>query len=193
MYIVYIINETNVTMEMWKVIPGYEGHYEASSDGRIRSVDRVVIKKDRHTGTKMKQFYKGRLLRPSKSNKRGSLSVHVSVNNKKSVLAVHRAVLLAFVGSPKDGYESCHNNGIASDNRLKNLRWDTHLNNNRDRKLHGTYPKGLDHPMVKFTPSIVEKIRNGELGQKESGVSVTHYYRIKRGDSWKHIPAHSTN
>lgn len=50
---------------------------------------------------------------------------------------VHTAVLLAFVGERPEGLEACHNNGIPSDNRLENLRWDTRSSNRRDTILHG--------------------------------------------------------
>jgi hypothetical protein len=52
---------------------------------------------------------------------------------------VHRLVLLAWVGPPPAGTEACHNNGMADDNRLVNLRWGTRSENTRDMVSHGTH------------------------------------------------------
>lgn len=134
-------------MEIWKPIPGYGGFYEASNLGNIRVKDREVEKFCGLTGTKVKQFYKGRVLNPSNANKYGHKSVHIGYDKKRILVSVHKLILLAFVGPCPDGMECCHNNGIASDNRIENLRWDTHKNNNADRKKHGSYPSGKNHPM----------------------------------------------
>jgi hypothetical protein len=134
-------------METWKDIPGYGNYYQASNLGNIRVKDRVVEKFCGLHNRSVKQFYKGRTLLPSKNNKYGHLSVHLGFNKTKKTIQVHRLVLEAFVGPAPNGMECCHNNGIAWDNRIENLRWDTHKNNNADRKRHGTYPTGENHPM----------------------------------------------
>lgn len=132
-------------MEIWKQIPGYGGFYEASNLGNIRVKDRQVEKFCGLHNRIVKQFYKGRLLKPSNSDKYGHQSVHIGYEKKRVTVAVHKLVLLAFVGPCPNGMECCHKNGIASDNRIENLRWDTHKNNNADRKLHGNYKTGKEH------------------------------------------------
>jgi len=134
-------------MEIWKQVPGYGNFYEASNLGRIRSKNRTVEKFCGLHKKIVKQFYKGRLLNPSKSDKYGHMSVHIGYDKKRISVSVHKLVLLAFVGPAPKGMECCHNNGIASDNRIENLRWDTHTNNNADRKRHGNYPSGKLHHM----------------------------------------------
>lgn len=165
-------------VEQWKLIAGYGGHYEVSSLGRVRVKDRVIRKPHSRTGKMVNYFYPGRVL--SLSEKKGYSHAHIGVDRNKVSLAVHRVVLLTFAGEPKDGEEACHCNGDKKDNRVENLRWDTHYENNQDRKRHGTYPRGVNHPMSKFSPELIDKIKRGVVTQKESGVSVTHYYRIKR-------------
>ena len=179
-------------LEVWKQVHGYGGHYEASNLGRIRSKDRIVIKRH-NNGKMMEQFYPSKILLQHKSDKWGHLSVHIGVDSKRYTVAVHTLVLLAFSGIPPKGCEACHSNGVASDNRESNLRWDTHFNNNQDRKKHGHYPSGANHPMAKITLEQVAGIRAGEITRKQSlkelGISGSQYHRIKTGESWKGIAA----
>ena len=169
--------------EIWKDVPGYGGHYKASSIGRIKSLERTVTKRHK-SGSMITQKYSERILSANTVGRDGHLSVHLGVDGKKYTVLVHRLILLAFVGECPEGMEGCHNNGIPYDNRPENLRWDTHFNNNQDRLLHGTYKTGSDHHMCKFDNDLIKRIRNGDVSLKESGVSKTHFYRIKRGDSW---------
>lgn len=173
--------------EVWKDVPGYGGHYEASSLGRIRTKQRVVSKGHR-TGRIVSQTYKPRLLTQKPAGKYGYVIVHIGVGGVKYGVGVHRLVLLAFVGPQPEGMECCHNNGIAWDNRVENLRWDTHFNNNGDRKKHGTYPIGEEHPMAKISnlhvAEIHEKLKEGRTGVSlaiEYGISSNVVSRIKNG------------
>lgn len=176
--------------EKWKEVPGFGGHYEASSHGRIRSKDRIVIKRHRD-GEMMRQFYPSAILNPNVGDKVGHLKVHLGVDGKRIGIAVHRLVLLAFIGPCPPGMEACHNNGIADDNRPSNLRWDTHYNNNQDRKTHGTYTRGEAHPMAKLTKEQVLGIRDGTISKAEAlgnlGISNSQHHRIKTKQAWSHL------
>lgn len=172
--------------EIWKPLPGYGNHYLVSNFGRIQSRDREVKKACTGIGRGVcVQKYKGRLLKPFMTSKYGHMSVHIGVDGEKHVLAMHRAVLLAFVGPAPEGMEACHNNGDASDNCLDNLRWDTHLANNRDRIKHGTYPIGDKHPMAKFSAAVAAEIRTKAMHYTEYaakfGMSKTQAHRIYSG------------
>lgn len=157
-------------MEIWADIPNYGNHYQASNLGRIRVKDRIVKKFSVLANKIVEQKYKARLLNPSKQSYLGHLSVHLGYDNKKISVSVHRLVLEAFVGERPDGMECCHNNGVANDNRLENLRWDTHENNNKDRKLHGKYLKGKNHPMFgkKISEEHKKKLYLINIGKKHS-------------------------
>lgn len=134
--------------EEWRPIPGYEGVYEASSLGRVRSVDRVIVDKRGVT-----RKLKGKVLSPA-----GSKSGHLRVNFGKNFgsQSVHHLVLITFVGPRPEGMESLHKNGKPEDNRVTNLRWGTRSENLLDMVKHGghfgrkkkTCPRGhnLDHP-----------------------------------------------
>jgi hypothetical protein len=177
--------------EIWKPVPGFGGHYEASSIGNVRSKDRVVIRKNPNTGKPCKFFYKSKILRPCSSDKYGHQSVHISVDCKKQTIFVHTMVLLAFVGERPDNMECCHINGDARDNRIENLRWDTHYSNNQDRKRHGRYSTGKDHPMSKLTDKDVLAIRSSGKSNKELRniyrISNSQMHRILTKQSWKHL------
>jgi hypothetical protein len=121
---------TDSTDERWLPVPGYEGLYEVSDQGRVRSLDRRVAtaRGDRIT--------RGQVLKPSPS--RGYQIVPLSKKGVARRTSVHLIVLAAFVGPRPSGLECCHGNGVRSDNRLENLRWDTRSENQRDAVRHGT-------------------------------------------------------
>lgn len=115
--------------ETWRAVPGYEGAYEVSDLGRVRSLDRLDrCGKRRH----------GRLLRPI-SMPSGYLVVNLWCNNKSRTWLIHRLVLMAFVGEPPKSHEALHRNGDNSDNRFANLAWGTHSQNQWDQVAHGTH------------------------------------------------------
>lgn len=124
------VTQGNVAQERWKPITGFEGLYEVSDVGRVRSVtfrNRHVVKPTM------------RILRQSALPK-GYKRVCLSKDNRKTTVSVHRVVLETFGGECPDGMEAAHGNGMPWDNRLSNLRWATkHDNNVLDKKEHGTY------------------------------------------------------
>ena len=117
------------THENWKAIPGYEGFYEVSDQGRVRSLDRIVA----HGRSR-----KGQFLSPDRGH-RGHLQVTLYKNGKRERMFVHRLVLLAFIGPCPEGMEACHWNDISDDNRLENLRWDTPSANRHDSLRNGRH------------------------------------------------------
>lgn len=132
----------------------------------------------------MKKQPTGRKLKGSKTRD-GHIAFHLGLHGKKVVIQAGRLILMAFVGMPEANQECCHNNGTPDDNRLENLRWDTHLSNNKDRIRHGTYKRGAEHHFSKFDDKLVNDIRTKVVTKEQaltSGVSMTHYYRILRGE-----------
>lgn len=119
--------------ESWKDIPGWEGYYQASTQGRIRSMDRTV--KHPRFGTVNR---KGKVLSASPLNADGYLGVGLNRDGVKKKCSVHRLILETFIGPCPSGHEACHNNGDPTDNRLENLRWGTHSSNMLDQIAHGT-------------------------------------------------------
>lgn len=117
--------------EVWKDIPGYEGYYQASTIGRIRSVDREVVFKNGRI-----RNFKGQILKidnSSDSNLRVALSKYTLRH-----YTVHRLIMLTFKGERPEGYDICHKNGDYTDNRLENLRYDTKSQNMIDMYRYGS-------------------------------------------------------
>lgn len=129
---------TNLT-EIWKDIPSYEGYYQASTLGHIRSSDRLIHKKENRRGTliDVSQPLKGRILKPSLGT-HGYLGVGLSKNGKRETHTVHSLISRTFLEKPEGKYEVSHKNGNRLDNRLSNLQWLV-------RKDHREYD-GENHP-----------------------------------------------
>ena len=115
--------------EIWKDIPGYEGKYQVSNLGRIRSLDRWIVNR---LGKRYR--HRGRVLKPCPNNL-GYMRVDLG---KRNSVRVHVQVMAAFVGPRPDGMVIAHGNGNCSDNRLANLRYTTPQDNEHDKVLHGT-------------------------------------------------------
>lgn len=141
--------------EHWLPVVGWEGYYEVSDRGRIRSVPRVMIRSNGRPFT-----VRSTIIRPNKITKQGHLGVHFvrcGLETREKIF-VHRAVLEAFKGPCPPGQEGCHNNGNPSDNRLENLRWDTHKANGEDAVRHRTHC----HDGHEFTPENTRFESNGQ-------------------------------
>lgn len=163
--------------EIWKDIPGYEGRYQASTEGRIRSVDhrvRVVAH-----GTEATRLVRGRVLRPGRYERGGHVSVVLGHGANGS--PVHQLIMQTFVGPAPSGCEVCHNNGDPTDNRLINLRYDTRSENIKDVVRQGGRWRGLSAEDVQ---AIRKRLAEGEKGvmlAREFGVSHTQISKIKTG------------
>lgn len=132
---------TQTTPERWLPVPGYEGYYEVSDQGRVRSLYREVYS-SRHGG--MKRVFPRFLKLTDKGD--GYRHVTFYANGKRSLKNVHRLVAEVFLGPCPDEMEVCHNNGDPSDNRVANLRWGTHRENILDKEVHGTvYQRNKTH------------------------------------------------
>lgn len=107
--------------EIWKDVKGYEGLYQVSNLGNVKSLDHI-----RRNGTN-KYMQKGKILKPQKAN--GYCYVRLSKKGKTKQYLVHKLVANAFIKRNYKYKEINHINEIKSDNRADNLEWCTHLYN----------------------------------------------------------------
>ncbi len=164
--------------ELWKWAPGFEGLYEVSNIGRVRSVARVTV---------AGQPLRGKLFVLQVCTN-GYMAVNFRKDGKSIRCLIHRLVLQAFVGPAPEGMVCCHNNGVRTDNRVENLRWDTIANNHADKRLHGTVTAGIRNPAAKVTDEQVEEIirlrRTGKLLRElkvQFGLSEGHISDLCQG------------
>lgn len=122
-------------MEIWKDVVGYEGYYQVSNLGNIRSVDRVIYSDKLHIGTKRK--LDGKMLKPY-VNAHGYLALTLTKNGKEKSLRVHRLVAEAFIKNPNNYDQINHIDGNKTNNKVENLEWC----NNQHNVIHA-YKNGL--------------------------------------------------
>jgi hypothetical protein len=175
----------SITMEeIWKPVVGYEGRYDVSNIGNVRSYLSFGLKEP-------DKSIPQRMLLKRKSSF-GYLIVSLyGERSTEGTKHVHRIVLNAFVGPCPEGYECCHKNNIKTDNRVENLCWGTSSSNKKD---YGTQLQGERHPNHKLTNDDVLKIR--ELGKsgvmhkdiaKLFPVNRMTIGKIMRNVIWKHL------
>lgn len=133
-------------MEEWKDIEGYEGLYQVSNEGRVKSLDRYV---DNFWGTK--QFVRGRILKET-TDKDGYLMVYLCKDGKPKGRKVHRLVAEAFIPNTENKPQIDHINTVRDDNRVENLRWVSckeNSNNPLSRKRMSESQKKIIHHWLK--------------------------------------------
>ncbi len=123
------------SVELWRDIPGYEGSYQVSSLGRVRSLPRYVPIYDSVRGISYMRPCPGKILRQAVCDRAGHVSVHLGKYCRG--IPVHQLVLLAFQGWPPVGMEAMHLNGNPKDNRPENLKYGTHSENMTDMSSLG--------------------------------------------------------
>lgn len=179
--------------EIWLDIPGYEGWYQASSEGHIKSMARSTPTRNRWGPclyNAPEKIVQGRLCE-------GYRRVTLCVAGKIKHEFVHKLVALAFHGPcPDRCSQVAHWDGDKLHNRPENLRWATAKENAEDRVRHGLTANqfGERHSNNKLTNAQVLAIRstpryrgvNRDLA-KEHSVTPQTIGKIRRGERWPHI------
>lgn len=174
-------------MTRWVPVKGYEGYYEVSDDGQVKSLERRVRCRN---GTRLAR---GVVLK-QKIDRYGYRVVTLQKNRKSIWRTVHSLVLAAFIGDRPSGYHGCHKNSDKSDNRLENLRWDTPKGNAKDKldAMRQAYGDRVNHSRLKKEQvlSIRKRASEGEKYRplaREFGVSDTAIRKICTGENWKYL------
>lgn len=187
--------------EKWKDVEGYEGIYQVSDRGRLRSVDRVVISKN---GVKRK--VKGRLMKQSTSNY-GYKVITLRKGEIKKSHRVHRLVAESFINKEEGKTLINHKDGDKCNNRAENLEWCTNSENMKHAFKSGLKQpsnpnknglmQGESHSRSKLTERDVLFIRknakvnggefsNVELASKYNVTKSTIGYIVKE-KTWVHL------
>ena len=171
-------------VEQWMPVVGYEGLYEVSNWGRVKSLERRAPVSGRPI--------RERILKPS--NRNGYSRVNLSKDGVATDCHVHRLVAAAFIGPVPSGLIVCHRSANRADNRLVNLRYGTYSKNNGlDRVRDGTVIRGEDVASARLTESQVRELRQrlaaGERRfmrrqAREWGVHKDTVFKAAHGTNW---------
>lgn len=172
--------------EIWKDVEGYEGHYQVSNLGKVRSLDRKVRYKGGWVSNR-----RGRLLKQA-SMKSGYKTVNLKKGGTRHTFLVHRLVLINFKGIILN-YQVNHKDGNKENNNLTNLEWMTGSENTKHSVENNLNCYGEKHGGSKLKESEVKEILYGhkEMTQQEVakiyGVAQTTISMIRTGINWKHL------
>ena len=197
----------NKIEEIWKDIPEYEGYYQASNLGHVRSIDRrVPNRKKGYTD----MFFKGRILKP-KVDRYGYLMIVLSKEHIRKNTTVHRMIAKTFIPNPNNYPDINHKDNFKINNKIENLEWCTCQMNNFHRwksknqieyKLNDgviiidqkTINRSLGHATKLNSQKVKEmrelyltgKYTHEQLGQMFDVCSKYAYLVINR-ITWKHV------
>lgn len=165
--------------EFWRPVVGFEGFYEVSDLGRVRSVNRTVAT---HSGAL--RFYRGKLLKLRPNVVGGHLYVSLKKQGKHFTPTVHSLVLAAFVGPRPEGLQCCHGPKGKTCNELNNLSWGTPLKNSgEDKRRDDALLFGERHQNHKISSEQVKSIRADTRCRKrialEHGISPSYVSALK--------------
>lgn len=176
---------------IWKAIQGYEGYYEISDTGLIRSLDRVVP--DTKTGSKC---LKGKLMKQTesigKAREDGYYVVNLRKNHTGNVCQVHRLVAEAFIENPLGLPTVNHKDGNKHNNNVTNLEWASYSENNIHalenglRSPRGTYirQRSLDGSLISEFRSVCEASRITGIGRSMISHCVNGRVKSAGGFLW---------
>ena len=164
--------------EVWKDVVGYEGLYEVSSLGRVRSVDRIVAYRDGR-----KRFFKSAILQQRASTTSKYLSVPLYKDAKMKRHRVHRLVAEAFVPNPEEKPQVGHKDENYLNNAASNLEWVT-IRENNSMPIHKARISGANNGMYgrPMTDKQKEILRKANLGRVQTAEE-----KAKRVQSRGHV------
>lgn len=182
--------------EEWRPVKRFNGYYEVSNLGRVRSLDRVTRVHGKRNGKEFffNKAYKGKILKPA-YDKDGYVLATFKVGNIQDTARIHQEVAIAFIPNPENKKAINHKNSIKDDNRAENLEWCTNKENTHHMMKFGKgIPKGEKHSNSIFTGEDVRKIKVLlSMGYTCAGISKLYdchwsaIWSIEQGKTWSHV------
>ena len=165
--------------EIWKDVKGFEGFYQVSNLGRVRSLDRIAVSENRST-----QKIKG-AIKKVKVGKNGYYMVMFYKDSKYKCAYVHRLVAQAFIPNPDNLPQVNHKDEIRTNNCVDNLEWcDSKYNNNYGTKID----RHMGHYVSDETKEKISKANIGNknwLGKHRSQETKDKISKTLTGRHWK--------
>jgi hypothetical protein len=178
-------------LEIWKAVVGFEGAYEVSNLGRVRSLDRTGPARSRW-GQDIVRVFRGRILAGG-PHPNGYITMHLYLDGVRRPTVLHIIVAEAFHGPrPSPGHEVRHLDNDRKNCVAENIKWGTRAEQQADKERHGTVPRGEKSSSAKLNAADVQKIRArvGEPQQNladEFGCTFSNISAIQRRKSWRHV------
>ena len=188
------LTTANTTVdEMWSAIPGFEGWYEISTWGNVKSLDRQIIYKNQTI-----RWYKGKTIKLTK-DLRGNPQVTIHKNNCMKSFKLSRLVALVFIPNVENKPHVHHKDGDILNNHVSNLEWITPENHIEKHRLMGRYllksgENGVS-PRKRFLETDIRLMRNLYKSQnytqtelaKQFNCNVSVISSILNYRTWKHL------
>nr|WP_319268334.1 NUMOD4 domain-containing protein [uncultured Draconibacterium sp.] len=142
--------------EIWKPVSGFEGYYEVSSLGNVRSVSRTIV-----NCKGVRKYKKGIILKP-KIEKHGYYAVNLKCSGRSVYKRIHSLVAEAFIDNYENKKTVNHISGIKSDNSVSNLEWNTYAENSQhaEKEKLTSHPSGANYSGSK---SVVQLDMDGNF------------------------------
>lgn len=174
-------------IEIWRPVKNWEGIYEVSNFGKVKSLDGFFKRKSGHLCRRSGKILSQQIRRD------GYLSVHLCNGDKDLYPTVHRLVAIAFINNPENKRTVNHEDGIKINNHWKNLSWATASEQQQHALRIGLkIPlKGMENSLSKLTDEEVLEIYHSKEKQKiiaeRYEILQTHVSQIKMGRNWTHV------
>lgn len=177
-------------MEIWKDVPGYEGHYQVSDHGRVKSLAREVpVPRTRWGSPGVRKINEA--VMSLQTDGRNRVFVALRKGSAAKRFTVASLVAAAFIGPRPEGLLVLHGDGDSTNNRAVNLRYGTHVDNMDDARSHGTLTQGEKQWLAKLTADEVKFIRvtnlSGAYLAAQYGVTPACISAIRQRKNWKHV------
>ena len=182
-----------MTKRIWKDIKNYEGEYQVSNDGLVKSLPRYITYQRKGKG--LSAYCPGKILRPRYTKDR-YLGLVISHNGSNETIRIHRAVAQAFIPNSLNLPIINHKDGNKSNNVIANLEWTTYKENTAHAYRNGLATNyGSNHYLSKLRESDVLQIREIYLSKKLYQKEIARMFNvcpslisyIISNKRWKHI------